>query len=310
MTTMARVMSSLAPSQALSAEEVSLSAALRRDIEVLAIEIGERNLERHPAGLRQTADFVRRRFADLGYLATSEDFVAAGTTCSNIVAELPGRDPGQPILLVGAHYDTVAGSPGANDNGSGVAAMLAMARHFAASKTDVALRFVAFCNEEGPYFGTDEMGSLVHARGCRARGEQLELMLSLETMGYFSTTAGSQMFPADELARLFPSIGNFLAFVGNANSQGLVERVLGSFRRHSEFPAEGIVLPQEIPGVAWSDHWAFWEQGFPALMATDTAMYRYKHYHTPQDTADKVDYDGLARVTLGIVHVLEEMLVR
>jgi hypothetical protein len=157
-----------------------------------------------------------------------------------------------------------------------------------------------------PYFQSAAMGSLQHARGCRARGEVLRAMFSLETMGYFSDAAGSQKYPAP-LDRLYPDRGNFIAFVGNLGSRGLVRESIGHFRQHASVPAEGGALPSLLPGVGWSDHWAFWETGYDALMVTDTALFRDPTYHRASDIASNLDFERLARVVVGLQRVLEAL---
>ena len=212
------------------------------------------------------------------------------------------------IVVVGGHYDSVAGCPGANDNGTGVAATLALAQAFASRKLSRTLRFVAFVNEEPPYFQTEQMGSLVYARACRARGEKIVAMLSLETIGYYRDEPGSQQYPFP-IGFLYPKTGNFIAFVGNTASRRLVKKVTASFRRQVQFPAESGAFPSALPGIGWSDHWAFWQMGYPALMVTDTAPFRYPYYHTPHDTPDKVDYEPFTRTTAGLALVVEELVV-
>jgi hypothetical protein len=168
------------------------------------------------------------------------------------------------------------------------------------------LRFVLFANEEMPYFQTDAMGSWVHARGCKRRGERLRAMFSLETMGHFSDAPGSQKYPPP-LSRLYPDTGNFIGFVGNLASRSLLRESLGRFRAHATVPSEGAALPSGLPGVGWSDHWAFWQEGYAALMVTDTAPFRDPNYHRASDTPDQMDFDRLARVVVGLEAMLREL---
>jgi Zn-dependent M28 family amino/carboxypeptidase len=227
-----------------------------------------------------------------------------GHTFDNIEAEVRGDTP--QILLVGAHYDSVLGAPGANDNGSGVAALLALTRRFAGKPARQTLRFVAFVNEEPPYFQTPEMGSFVYAKRCRERGDQIAAMISLETIGYFSEASGSQNYPLPGIGAFYPTTGNFIGFVGNVQSGALVRRVVALFRQHGKIPSQGAAFPSFVPGVAWSDHWSFWQHGYPAIMITDTAPFRYPHYHSATDTPDKLDYDRFALVVSGVEKVIEE----
>ena len=191
------------------------------------------------------------------------------------------------------------GSPGANDNGSGVAALLEMARHVANVQTDRTLRFVAFVNEEPPFYYRGQMGSQVYARAARARRDDIRFMVSLETIGYFSQRAGSQRYPP-MFKHFYPDKGNFIAFVSNFRSRRVMRRFAATFGRHSQFPAESVATFSWIPGVGWSDHQSFWRNGYRAFMVTDTAFYRYRHYHLSTDTADKVNCDALAAVVEGL----------
>jgi Zn-dependent M28 family amino/carboxypeptidase len=200
----------------------------------------------------------------------------------------------------------VEGTPGANDNASGIAALLALARYFARSQPQRTLRLVAFANEEPPFFQTEQMGSLVYARRCAARHENVVAMLSLETMGYYSDAPNSQHYPFP-FSLLYPSTGNFLAFVGNLSSQVLTREAVRTFRRAGKLPAEGAAVADVVAGIGWSDHWSFWRTGVPAVMVTDTAPYRYAHYHEETDTPEKLDYDRLARAVVGLADVIEEL---
>jgi len=293
------------PLQPLSREEQAVAGGLRRDVEMLAGTIGNRNLFAS-SKLVQAADFIEARFKEAGLAPTREVFDTRMGKASNIEAEIRGdRQPGE-IVIIGAHYDSVFSCPGANDNATGVAALLALASALAGHPGPRTLRFVAFANEEPPFWETEAMGSRVHARRCRERGEKIVAMISLETLGCYSDRDGSQRYPFP-VGLFYPSRGNFAAFVGNLGSRSLVRRIVGSFRKHAPFPSEGAALPSWIPGVGWSDHSSFWSEGYPAVMVTDTAPFRYAHYHTAQDTPDKVDFDRCARVVVGLRKVVEEL---
>jgi hypothetical protein len=281
----------------------SLAGSLRRRVEHLAEKIGERNLGEHPRELAKAADYIDADFRAAGFTVKRQEYEVAGTACANLEVEIPGTVRAGEIAVVGAHYDSVIGAPGANDNGSGVAAMLCLARQFAARKTDRTLRFVAFVNEEPPYFQTGAMGSWVYAKRCRRRAEKVTAMLALETIGYYDDAPGSQQYP-QPFGMLYPSTGNFIGFVGNLRSAGLLQQALTAFRRAEQFPSEGAALPEMVPGVGFSDHWSFWQEGYPGVMVTDTAMFRYPHYHQRSDTADKIDFDRLARVVRGLERVI------
>ena len=224
----------------------------------------------------------------------------------NIEAELTGTVRADEILVLGAHYDSVEGCPGANDNGSGVAALLEVARALKASRQQRTIRFVAFVNEEPPFFQGPQMGSVVSARRSRVRGERIVGMLSLETIGYYTDAANTQEYPAP-LNLLYPSTGNFIGMVSNVRSRQLLTRVATAFRAATRFPIQSAVAPASLPGVGWSDHWAYWQEGYPAVMLTDTAPYRYPHYHTVHDTPDKLRYPQFAQVVAGIVQATRSL---
>jgi hypothetical protein len=288
----------------LSADEMALREELRNDVQKLAGEIGERNMS-HYVQLNTAADFIEDSFSRAGLRARRESYEIGGQACHNIEVEIRGKRP--EIILIGAHYDSVLGSPGANDNGSGVAATLALARRFSGKQTEHTMRFVTFVNEEPPYFISGEMGSLVYAKRCKARGDKISAMISLETIGYFSDAPNSQVYPSKVLGAFYPKVGNFIGFVSNLRSQPLLRRVIGLFRKHAVIPSEGAALPSFIPGVSWSDQRSFWKYGYPGIMVTDTAPFRYPYYHSANDTPDKLDYDRFTLVVSGIERVIEEL---
>lgn len=289
----------------LSVDEQAVAQSLRADVEHLAGDIGERNVQHHRQ-LIAAADFIDGELVKAGYQPARQSYDTKGRACDNIEVELAGGELAGEIVIVGAHYDSANGTAGANDNGSGAAALLTLARRLAGVKPTRTVRFVAFVNEEMPYFETDQMGSLVYARRCRARKENVVAMVSLETIGYYSDAPNSQKYPLP-FSLVYPSTGNFIGFIGDVASGELVQRVVTTFRRETKFPSEGGALPGEIDGVGWSDHWSFWQQGYPAVMVTDTALFRYPHYHAAEDTPDKLDYDRLARVVVGLDHVVRDL---
>jgi hypothetical protein len=291
------------PLPAADEQLLCLAAELRQDVTHLAEEIGERNVLRHPKELAQAADWIEAELVKLGSEVKRQKYEISGVSCFNLEAEILGATLPEEIVVIGAHYDSVTGTPGANDNGSGVAAMLGLARRFAQGRTERTLRFAAFVNEEPPYFQTEQMGSWVYARRCRQRNEKITAMLSLETIGYYSDSPDSQKYPPP-FDLLYPSTGNFIAFVGNTRSADLVRQVVAAFRQHEQFPSEGGAPPEAIPGVGFSDHWSFWQEGYPALMVTDTAMFRYPHYHEAEDTPEKIDFERMARVVRGLERVV------
>lgn len=275
---------------------------LKRHVAELAGRIGERNVWR-PEALASAAAYIRKSLEEAGYTVSVQPFTSHGLTVSNIEAVLPGHGAADEIIVAGAHYDSVAGTPGANDNASGVAALLELARLLAGTALPRSVRFVAFANEEAPFFYGDEMGSKRYADRARAQDERIAAMLSLETIGYYTDRPASQRYPFP-FSLFYPHTGNFIGFVGDLSSWRLVRRAIGAFRASTAFPSEGVAAPRATKGVHWSDHWAFWQAGYPAIMVTDTAFYRYPHYHAATDTPDKLDYAGLARVTGGLAEVV------
>jgi Zn-dependent M28 family amino/carboxypeptidase len=235
----------------------------------------------------------------MGYDVERLEYDVSGIRCANLVTTRKGSARSSEILLLGAHYDSVIGSPGANDNASGVAALLEIARMFQAVEPVLTVRFVAFVNEEPPFFWTHKQGSMVYAEAARRRGDDIRLMASLETIGCYSDQPGSQSYPP--LFRLFyPNRGNFIGIVSDFGSRPAMQLLAEAFRAQSDFPLQTVSTFRFIPGVSWSDHRSFWRHGYPAVMVTDTAFYRYRHYHAPTDTADKLAFPELAQVTLGL----------
>lgn len=293
----------------LTSAQRELASELGRDVLTLSHDIGERRAG-VGEGLHRAEDFLRAQLEPLtlrpGVKLSREALTDAPGTPANLVLDLAG-ETNKPLVLVGAHYDSApGGTPGANDNGSGVASALALARRLSQTRHALPLRFVFFANEEMPYFQTAAMGALQHARGCAKRGEQLRAMFSLETMGHFSDEPGSQKYPPP-LSSFYPDRGDFIGFVGNPASRALVRESIGTFRQNAQMPSEGAALPEGLPGVGWSDHWAFWQQGYPAVMVTDTALFRDPNYHRRTDIADEMDFERLARVVEGMQTVLTRL---
>lgn len=293
------------PLPPLTEEEAGLRDRLRAHVNVLAGDIGERNID-HPEALESAALYLEKQLRDMGHLPAAQPYAVSGVSVRNIEAERGGGALAGEILVVGGHYDSVVGSPGANDNATGAAATIEIARRFASLRPARTVRFVLFVNEEPPHFQTDAMGSRVYARRCRERGEQVVGMLSLETMGCYADAPGTQHYPFP-FSLFYPDTGNFIGFVGNLSSRRFTRRVVEAFRKHARFPSEGVAAPSWLQGVGWSDHASFWEEGYPAAMATDTAPFRYRHYHSFKDTPDQVDHDRLARVVAGLGRVVEDL---
>jgi len=289
----------------LSEQEENIRSKLRVHVFSLADEIGERNIWL-PQKLNAAAAYIEKVWRKQNYDVQRQEYEARGVKSANLLIEIPGTVMPDEIVLVGAHYDSVQGSPGANDNGSGVASLLEISRLLAGLKSSRTIRFVAFTNEEPPFFLRLHMGSRVYASRSRSLDENIVAMLSLETMGYYSEVPNSQEYPFP-FSFFYPHTANFIGFVGNIRSRRLVRLCLTAFRRTTKFPSEGTAAPGWITGIGWSDHWSFWREGYRAIMITDTAFFRYDHYHTREDTPEKIDYDRLARVTKGLTEVVVEL---
>ncbi|AFZ27827.1 putative aminopeptidase [Cylindrospermum stagnale PCC 7417] len=289
----------------LQPEEIARQKSLQLDVKKLAVDIGIRNYSQYEQ-LNSAKNFLATALTQAGYEVKQQDYKIDDKLYYNIEAEHRGIGKPDEIVVVGGHYDSAFFSPGANDNATGAVATLELARMFANKKTTRTIRFVEFTNEEPPFFWTDEMGSLVYAKQLHQRNEKVVAMLSLETMGYFSDGVDSQKYPFP-VGLFYPNQGNFIGFVGNINSGDLVRNAIASFRRHVQFPSEGSSLPSWIPGVGWSDQWSFWQQGYKAIMVTDTAPFRFPYYHTEQDTLDKIDFQKLARVVTGLAKVISDL---
>jgi Zn-dependent M28 family amino/carboxypeptidase len=282
----------------MNGEKQGLTHRLQMHVERLAGDIGERNVFA-PEALQRAAVYIEDEWGTMGYDVERLEYDVSGIRCANLVTTRKGSARSSEILLLGAHYDSVIGSPGANDNASGVAALLEIARMFQAVEPVLTVRFVAFVNEEPPFFWTHKQGSMVYAEAARRRGDDIRLMASLETIGCYSDQPGSQSYPP--LFRLFyPNRGNFIGIVSDFGSRPAMQRLAEAFRAQSDFPLQTVSTFRFIPGVSWSDHRSFWRHGYPAVMVTDTAFYRYRHYHAPTDTADKLAFPELAQVTLGL----------
>ena len=272
--------------------------ALQQHVYMLADEIGERNVFR-PDALHDTERYIKQTWQTMGYDVQSQVYEFKGVRSANLEVTVQGSNKANEIILIGAHYDSVIGSPGANDNGSGVAALLELSRLFVSSKPQRTLRFVAFVNEEPPFFYSSNMGSMHYAKAARERNDDIRLMLSLETMGYYRDEANSQDYPP-LFSYFYPDKGNFVAFVSNFGSRSKLRKLNKAFKTCSQFPTEHVSTFSWVPGVGWSDQLSFWRRSYDALMVTDTALYRYPYYHTQEDTPDKLDYKRMAEVTKGL----------
>jgi Zn-dependent M28 family amino/carboxypeptidase len=295
----------VSPASTSAAPAQALAERLRTHVGAIASK--EHNTAT-PLALERAAAYIETELTKAGYAPTRQEYAAGGQRVRNIEVAVGnvarGKRP-ERIFIVGAHYDSAPGAPGANDNGSGTAAVLELARMLKTVQLGAGteLRFVLFVNEEPPYFMGEEMGSMVHAAEMKRQGQNVKAALVLETMGYYTDKPNSQQLPPGLEGR-YPSTGNFIAFVGTLESSGLVREALAAFRAASDFPSEGLAAPAHTTGVTLSDHSSYNRHGYPALMITDTAFMRYPYYHTAQDTPDKLDYESMARVVNGLAKTI------
>ncbi len=290
-----------------SAEERAVAEELRKDVTALAGTIGARNIENRDT-LALAESYVTTRFKELGYAPERLAYDVGIRSVANVEVSIRGTTRASEIVVIGAHYDSAYDAPGADDNASGMAAVFALAKLFRGLAPERTIRFLAFANEEPPRFWTEQMGSLVYAKACRARGDDVVAMLSLETVGYYSDKAGSQKYPPP-MSFFYPNTGDFIGFVGNTSSRSLTRNVVQMFRRGVDFPSQGAALPAFIAGVGWSDQWSFWQVGYPGVMVTDTAPFRNPHYHQRSDLPETLDYERFARVVRGLTVVVKGLSV-
>jgi len=293
------------PLPPLTPEQEVLRTRLERHVRALAADIGVRSDDEY-AKVQRAAAYIEHELQALGYVVVTHEFSAEGRTYRNLEATLGGTTLRQEVVVVGAHYDSAEEAPGADDNASGVAAVLELARLFAGAPQARTVRFVLFPNEEPPWFATSDMGSRHYATEARARNDQIVAMLSIESIGYYDTEPGTQRYPFP-LNYAYPDVGDFIGFVSNLKSRALLHQAISAFRAHTRFPTQGAAAPAWVPGVWWSDHWSFWMEGYPAIMISDTAPYRNPFYHTSQDTPYRLDYDRTARVAEGLAHVVRAL---
>ncbi|MCH7921972.1 MAG: M20/M25/M40 family metallo-hydrolase [Nitrospinae bacterium] len=278
----------------------------RAIVEELAGKIGPRSLA-NPPSLEGAARFIEERFAELGYAVERQPYEApGGHTVRNLIVEKTGRGKPDEIILIGAHYDTVPSTPGADDNASGVAGLLELARLLKAYENRRTIRLVAFTCEEPPYFHSRWMGSRVYAREARRRGDDIIAMVSIEMIGFFDASI-SQTFPVPLMSYFYPSTADFIGVVGNLSSRRLVTAVKEAMRRGGAIGVESITAVSLMPGINFSDHASFWHENYPAVMVTDTAFYRSPHYHGPSDTPETLNYEAFAEVVKGLYQAVVEL---
>ena len=285
-------------------ENVQLAERLKQHVYKLAQDIGDRSVFNYQ-GLQEAAGYISRQFESFGYQVELQEYTVYNKTVKNIIVSKKGSVSPQEIIIAGAHYDTCS-NPGADDNASAVAAVLELARFISDKQTRRTIRFIAFVNEEPPFFKSEEMGSRVYARQAKRKGEEIKAALILESIGYYSQRLNSQRYPLF-FGPFYPNRGNFIAVVGDFSSRRLVREVVANFKKKTRFPVESTVAFGFVPGIDFSDHWSFWQEGYRAAMITDTAFYRNPGYHSSRDTPDKLNYRYSSEVVEGLGAVIIEL---
>ena len=285
----------------------AMKAQMEEDVAYLQ-GLGPRNSmsEAEYAQLRVCEAWVKERWESQGYPVRVQSFSVDQRDYANLEIELAGTTSPSKIIVVSAQYDTLPDSPGANNNGSGMAVLLqlsALLRHYSPDKT---LRLVAFVNEEDPFFGTEKMGSYQYAMRSHERREDVEFMLSLDALGIYKDEQGTQSLPFP-FSLFYPDRGNFLAFIGNLPSRRHVIVATRGFRKGSTFPIRAGVVPEWVEGAGWSDHLSFWKFGYPAIQVTDTGAFRAASHTTSEDTMEKLNFDALSRIVVGMYGSIIEL---
>ena len=280
---------------------------LRDHLRALTVTIGERSVARLE-NLAKAEKYIESFYRDIGIPVRREPYHFGDAEVANVVAELPLSSKPAKRYLLGAHYDSVTGTVGADDNASAVAVQLETARLLKSMQDqeglDVAIRLVSFALEEPPVFGTGRMGSRVHAKGAKQRKEAIDGMICLEMVGYTCDKPGCQDYPFSLTFLGYPKVGNFMGLVGNLKSRPFTNALLRAFRKNPDLPAVKLTVPFSgwlVPAVRLSDHSSFWDQGYPAVMVTDSAFYRNPHYHRSSDTMEKLDYRFMAELVESLI---------
>ncbi|MDZ7333640.1 MAG: M28 family peptidase [candidate division KSB1 bacterium] len=272
----------------------------------LACEFGPRNLE-HLAALDKTREYIQQQMSHYNNNLSTHDYLVTHTLIQNLIAEQTGHQYPDEIIVIGAHYDTVKDSPGADDNASGVAGMLELIRLMKFYENQRTLRFIAFNLEEPPFFGTEEMGSHRYANHCKALNENIVAMISLEMLGFYTEKRGTQKYPGAGMIGRYDTRGNFIAVVGNNQSRELGNFVARKLDEMALIKTKEMIHPTPVFGSDLSDHSSFWKHNYPAIMITDTAFYRNPHYHETSDTIDKLNFRYFARLVYSLAYMIQQL---
>jgi Zn-dependent M28 family amino/carboxypeptidase len=279
---------------------------LHRHVKQLTVEIGSRSVSEYDK-IEATKQYILSCLKAFGYAPSLQTYTYNKKQYSNVIVSIKGAKLPDEIVIIGAHYDTVYGTPGADDNASAVATLLEIARALKRFCPDRTLKLIFFTIEEPPVFRSEHMGSYVYAKEARARNENIKSMICLEMLGYYTNEKDGQTFPFPMMSLIYSSTPNFIAVVGNLSSRDLVRKVKNSLRAGSRMPVETLSTFSFVPGVDFSDHRSFWKMGYPAVMITDTAFYRNPNYHTETDTIDTLDFNKMSDVLKGLIQAAKDL---
>ncbi len=279
---------------------------LYEHVKHISVNIGSRSVHDYDA-IEATKNYIESTLQNLGYAPTRQDYEYSGRVYSNIIASIRGAESPGETIVIGAHYDTVYGTPGADDNASAVAVLLEICRALRDFSPKRTLKLIFFTLEEPPLFRSKFMGSYVYAREAKRKGEDIRAMVCLEMVGYYSDKKGDQSLPLPFMNLVYSTTPDFIAVVGNLKSKHLVKSVKRSLNKSSEIPVETLSTIGLVPGVDFSDHRSFWKMGYPAVMITDTAFYRNPNYHSARDTIDTLNFDKMSQLLDGLVGVAKDL---
>jgi len=284
----------------MKAELSEIKKGMESDIEYLQ-KLGPRNSENDTSykQLRHCEAWIKQRWESQGYVVKKHTFSIREKEYSNLEIEIKGRTLPSEIIVISAQYDTLPDSPGANNNGSGIAILFQLSQLLRKHTPDRTLRLLNFVNEEDPFFGTEMMGSFQYAKSCRQREEDIQVMVSLDALGVYKDEPGSQSLPFP-FSIFYPDRGNFLAFIGNLQSRKYVKEVTKGFKKGSSFQIQAGVAPEWAKGGAWSDHSSFWKFGYPGIMVTDTGGFRSAYHTTKEDTMERLNFEAMSRIVIGM----------
>lgn len=289
-----------------SGSEQSKARDLYQHVHHLSVRIGSRSVYEYER-IKEADDYIKGVLEGLGSDYSRQTYEYQGRPFSNIIVTLTGQKEPEKIFIIGAHYDTVYATAGADDNASGVAVLLEICRNLKGYHPSRTLKLIFFVLEEPPSFRSSYMGSYVYARQAKANKENIFGMISLEMLGYYNDIKGAQTFPLPLMNFFYPTTPNFIAVVGNLGSRKLVKKIENSIKKSSCIPVETLSTVKFVPGVDFSDHASFWKMGYQAVMVTDTAFYRNPHYHTPGDTIDTLDFDKMAQLLKGLTQAAKDL---